>query len=435
MGLYAPDPPAPPNPITAAGAQTSSNVSTALANAHLGNANVYGPNGSTTFTQTGNNQSVTGPDGQVFSIPQYSQTTTLSPQQQQIYDQQVKNQLSLGKIAGDQTSRIGSILGTPVSSKGIPGLISSVGTPYLKDSYDNGGLIQKSVNLNTNAPTRFGNTANEIQGSVGANDFSADRQRVEDALFSRLEPRLERDRAALDTRLRNQGLSPGSEAYNRAMDQTGRTATDARMQAILSGGQEQSRLFDMDVQQGAFRNAAQQQDYDQLLGRGQFRQQGIGLNNAATLSMGQFANAAQGQQNSQNAAQAAFGNAARQQGFSNSMENAALNNATSAQSLQQMLALRQAPINEISALMSGSQVSQPTPASYRPSNVAGTDVMGAIYNSAALANQNYAQQAANSNAMIGGIAGLGGSLITGGMAGGAGGFGSSLFGSLLKRSP
>jgi hypothetical protein len=433
MGLYAPDPPAPPNPITAAGAQTSSNVSTALANAHLGNANVYGPNGSTTFTQSGNNQTVTGPDGQTFSIPQYNQTTTLSRDQQAIYDQQVRNQYSLGRIAGDQTSRIGSILGTPINGNSIPSLTSSVSTPGLVSSYNSGGSIQRDVNLNNRAPTSFGQTAGNVQYEVGADDFSADRQRVEDALFSRLEPRLQQDTSALDTRLRNQGLTPGSEAYNRAMTLNSQTGLDARMQAILAGGQEQSRLFDMDVQQGAFNNAAQQQDYDQLLGRGQFTQQGIGLNNAATLSMGQFHNAAQGQQNSQNAAAAAFGNAARQQGFANSLEQAGLRNQTSAQALQQMLALRQAPINEISALMSGSQVSQPTPASYRPSGIANTDVMGAIYNSAALANQNYAQQAANSNAMIGGIAGLGGSLITGGMAGGAGGFGSSLFGSLLKR--
>jgi hypothetical protein len=427
----------------------------------LNNANVYGPTGSTVFTQSGNNQTVTGEDGRSYTIPQYNQTTTLSPEQQAIYNQQTQNQASLGQIAGNQISKIGGILGSPLDTRNIASVRSGVDVPTLTYSYDSGGPIQRSVNLNTHAPTTFGKTAGQldysidptktqIQGGVGADDFSADRQRVEDALFSRLEPQLERDRSALDSRLRNQGLTPGSEAYNRAMDQSGRTSNDARMSAIIQGGQEQSRLFGLDLQQGNFANSAQAQefgqnaartalnneaqtqDYSQQLGRGQFAQQGIGLNNAATLSMGQFANAAQGQQNSQNAQQAAFGNAAQQQHFSNNMENAALNNSASAQQLQQMLAIRQAPINEISALMSGSQVNAPQAATYRPGNIAGTDTMGAIYNSAALNNQNYATQQSATNAMMGGLAGLGGSLVTGGMAGGAGGFGSSLFGKIFK---
>jgi hypothetical protein len=348
MGLYAPDPPAAPNPIMAAGAQTSSDVSTALANAHLNNANVIGPNGSTTFNQNGNFTTIAGPDGKTYNIPQYEQRTTLSPGQQQIYDQSVSNEIRMGQVAGNQLNKVGDILSSPINTNGIPGLVGSVNQPGLQTSF-------------------------------GANDFSADRKRVEDAMYARLEPRLQQDRASLDSRLRNQGLTPGSEAYNRAMDQTGRDATDARLQVIGAGGQEQSRLFSMDAQR------------------------------------------------------AAFGNASLQQMYQNALEGANLNNQTAAQELQTRMAIRQAPLNEISALMSGSQVNAPQTVSYRPSNLAGTDVMGAIYNSAALNNQNYAQQSAQSNAMIGGLAGLGGSLITGGMAGGAGGFGSSLFGKIFSR--
>jgi hypothetical protein len=99
-------------------------------------------------------------------------------------------------------------------------------------------------------PTTFGQTAGNIQYDVGANDFSEDRKRVEDALYARLNPQLERDRAALEQRLANQGLTPGGEAWNKAYDAYTRQANDARLGVIREGGAEQSRLFGLD--RGAF---------------------------------------------------------------------------------------------------------------------------------------------------------------------------------------
>ena len=53
MSKNAPDPPPAPNPYATAAAQTGSNVSTAIANTVMGNANVKGPLGSTKFNQIG----------------------------------------------------------------------------------------------------------------------------------------------------------------------------------------------------------------------------------------------------------------------------------------------------------------------------------------------------------------------------------------------
>ncbi len=77
------------------------------------------------------------------------------------------------------------------------------------------------------------------------------------------------------------------------------------------------------------------------------------------------------------------------------------------QSVQEVLAQRNQPINEISALMSGSQVSQPNFIGTPQANMANTDVAG-IYNNnfnqqMAVAN---AQNSTN-NAMMGGMFGLG----------------------------
>jgi len=51
--MCAPSAPAPPDPMKQAAAQTSSNVSTAIANAALGNINEYTPQGSVVRKQTG----------------------------------------------------------------------------------------------------------------------------------------------------------------------------------------------------------------------------------------------------------------------------------------------------------------------------------------------------------------------------------------------
>lgn len=82
-----------------------------------------------------------------------------------------------------------------------------------------------------------------------------------------------------------------------------------------------------------------------------------------------------------------------------------------AQGVQEMLAARNQPINETTALMSGSQVSQPSFVGNPQTGVANTDVAG-IY------NNNYNQQMAaynaeqsQGNAMMGGLFGMGASAL------------------------
>lgn len=61
-------------------------------------------------------------------------------------------------------------------------------------------------------------------------------------LNARLLPQQERDRASMDTKLANQGITQGSEAWKNAQDDLGRTQNDARSQAELQGinlGQQQ----------------------------------------------------------------------------------------------------------------------------------------------------------------------------------------------------
>lgn len=178
-----PKPPAPPDPTAVAAAQGRSNVNTALANARLANANTYTPFGSTTFSPTG----TVNIGGQ--EIPQYSSTTTLSPEEQARYNQYN----ALATQAGNQIA----------------------------------------------AGPDFSNLPDVT------NDFSADRTAVENALFNRLNPQVTNARNDLEAKLVNQGLTRGTDAFNRAMDENRRAENDLRLDITARGLGEQQGLFNM----------------------------------------------------------------------------------------------------------------------------------------------------------------------------------------------
>ena len=86
----------------------------------------------------------------------------------------------------------------------------------------------------------------QLRGGIGTRPGD-----VSNALYgqytSRLDPRFNEQESALNARLANMGLTPGSEAYNREKELFGRERTDAYGEAqrasTLAGGQEQSRLL------------------------------------------------------------------------------------------------------------------------------------------------------------------------------------------------
>lgn len=73
---------------------------------------------------------------------------------------------------------------------------------------------------------------------------------------------------------------------------------------------------------------------------------------------------------------------------------------------QEALTQRNQPINEISALMSGSQIAAPNFINTPQTQVAGTNLAGMVYDSANMQNQ-------QNSAMMGGLFGLGGSILGG----------------------
>jgi hypothetical protein len=204
--------------------------------------------------------------------------------------------------------------------------------------------------------------------------------------MARMNPQLQRERANIEQRLADQGIRYGSQAYASAMDDYNRQATDTRFGAISQAGQEQQRMVGMS-------QAAQQQMYDQAMGRGS------------------FANSAQAQQNAQNAGAAGFNNAGLAQQMAQQQAGFNASNSARNQYMQEQYQQRNQPLNEISALMSGSQVQQPNWLNSPTSQIPTTDFAGIMNQNFAQQQQNYQTAQSGWNATMGGLMGLGAGII------------------------
>ena len=377
-----PDAPTPPDPYRTAAAATGTNVATGVANAFLNNVNQVTPQGSLTYAPTDSYSWNDPTTGQTYNIPRFTATQTLSPTGQAIQGQSDATRLNLAAMANQQSQRVSGLLSNNLNLSGAPTAGSAnaiTGLPQAATSFASGGPIQSQLGA-----------AGDITKTYGPEDnFSADRSRVEEALYGRLNPQLAKERGGIEQRLADQGIRYGSQAYTSAMDDYNRQANDLRLGVTAQGGQEQQRMNQMAQQLARFQNAAQQQGYEQTLG-------------AAS-----FANQAQGQQFGQNAAQATFGNAGLAQQLAQAQSG--FNAAQSArnQYMQEQYAQRNQPINEITSLMSGSQINQPNFINTPGAQIPTTDVAGLINNQFNQQMGVYQQQNTNYNTLMGGILGLG----------------------------
>jgi len=181
--------PKAPNPREQAQAQTATNKETAYWNAVLQNVNQNTPYGSISWEQQG--------DGTYDpnKPPQFTSTINLSPEQQQILDSQNRQGIAMNELGEQQIGRITDVVADPYSYSGI----------------------QNTLPMES--------------------DIMSAQTRAEEALMSRMNPQFAQQEEALRTRLINQGIGQGSQAYQREMDSFNQAQNDARMQAILAGQQ------------------------------------------------------------------------------------------------------------------------------------------------------------------------------------------------------
>ncbi len=387
-----PSAPSAPNPIATAQAQTGTNVSTSIANAFLNNTNQFTPEGSLRYDVTDNYTWTDPTTGSSYSIPRFTATQSLSPQGQAIQDQSMAAKLNMAGMANAQSSRLSEHLANDIDLSGAP----AAGDPSKIANVP--GAATEFADVGQQQRT-FGD-AGDITRDYGPQDnFSADRGRVEEALYGRLNPQLERDRANIEQRLADQGIRYGSPAYKQAMDDYNRQSTDARLAVTAAGGAEQQRMMDMAAQRAGFQNAAQQQEFLQQQGRGQFANAAQAADYTQAAGRGEFQNAGLAQQLAQE--QTAFN----------------AQNMSRNQYMSEEYAKRNQPINEVSSLLSGSQINNPNFVNTPNNQIPTTDVAGLINNRFSQDMDVYKQESAQQQALMGGVFGmLGGAMKMGMMS-------------------
>jgi hypothetical protein len=275
--MKSPSPPRSPNPGDVANAQANANIKAAQATQAMNMVNQSTPYGSSTYSiAAGANPKKPMPGD-------YTNTVTLSPEEMAKQQQQWEFDRLTNQLGIDQTKKLAGILDAPID---------------------------------------LSNEATEA--------------RLMELGRKRLDPMLADRRAAMETKLYNQGVMPGTEAWAREM-------------GGFSGGEENVGSLNM----------AENDLYNQLMLSGR------------------------------------------------------------AQSVQEALTMRNQPINEITALMSGGQVNLPQFQNTPTTNVGAVDTAGITmdaYKYGPLAQYQAKQQ--QQNAMMSGLFGMGGAALGGWASGG-----------------
>jgi len=165
-----------------------------------------------------------------------------------------------------------------------------------------------------------------------------------------------------------------------------------------------------------FYNQAQAQAMQQELARQQAQNAVQGQQFQQVVQQQEARNAALAQRFQQDMARQAAGNAAQQQQFQQNIANQQFYNTAVQQALAQQAAIRSLPVNEISALLSGGQVSIPQFQGYQGVSVAPAPVFQAGQAAGDFAQRNYQNQVGAYNAnmgLLGSIAGIAGSAAGG----------------------
>ncbi len=495
MGLSKNQQPPAPNFQASAVDQANANLTAAHQNAVLNNPNVSTPYGS---------QNITWNDQWQPTI-----TQSLTPTGQQTVDQQQQADLGLATLANQQTGNVGNILNSPFSFGGTPQLSlgpqgsiaggpnasaydtsinanpgqaqGGVNAPNLQTSIDQSGLFNLggAPQAGQYGMAQGGGAGPQLQNRIDTSGVAASPinagTTAQQAIMSRLAPQLAQQRTSTETQLTNQGLRPGGEAYNNAINLLGQQENDARQQAVLQGLgldlQANQQGFGQAQSQGEFGNNAALSGYNAGLQGQQLGNQAIGQNFNQALQSQQAQNAAQGQQFGQrvqsgefgnNAQLASFGaglqnqqagnqamqqnfqnqlqsqqaqnsatnqnfqnqlqgqqagNAAQQQGFNQNLQGAQFGNTAMQQQLAQLLQQRDLPLNEISALLSGSQVQNPQFSPYAQSTAAPAPLFQGAQAQDAYNQNLYNQQQAQHNSLLSGLFGLGGTVLGGPLGG------------------
>jgi hypothetical protein len=298
--------PSAPDPYQTAGAQNAQNSFASQFSGASSNANEVNPYGSVSYNQTSQTPIYT--NGQITGYaPQYTRTTSLSPDQQKLLGLETQSKYNLGTTGVEQSANLRNALNKQVDP--------SQWTPW-----------------QTSLP----------QQDLRQDQGTTDRAGIEKAMMDSYNRSVAPTEQAQEASLAARGLSPGATGYSQYQKTRDDSRAEQARQAYLASGNE-SR-----------------------------------------------------------AAQAAYNDVGTQRFNMNQAANSYLNNLRGAQ-MQEAYQTRSQPINEITALMSGSQATIPQFQAFQGSPVAASNIGQYI-------SDNYKNQSQAAAATNAGIFGLGGGL-------------------------
>lgn len=314
-------------------------------------------------TQSWGTQTVTDPSsGQ--DVTQWTQNTTLAPALQSALDSQTALQADRSNLAGSFMNRVASEYATPFDYSSLPQLTSA---------NQAGDLQTQTGNYSGNLATGFN------FGSPLPQFDSSYRNTVANQLMQQMQPVHDYQQRQTEAKLANMGFHPGTEGYDRELNNLSQRQSAERYNALNTAGDEAQRLYNMQM-------GTAQQSFNQNQAGAQFQNQALGQANSMDLANMQAQNQAISQQYGLNQQYANAQNQLRQQAIAEELQRRGMS------------------LNEMNALLSGQQVQMPNMPSFSQSGQAQTpNILGATQMGydAALGATN-AQNAASGNLLSAG---------------------------------
>jgi hypothetical protein len=253
--------PSQPDPAATATAQGAANKETAIAQAELDRYNQVNPFGSLTWE--------IGEPAPGAEQNQWTATQTLTPDAQHILDQQMGAGRQLSDVLNYRAGLAKDVANQPVASMGTAPNSSAIMNQTAMNT-----VVPAQQNLANQLPLagQYNDMASQLAGQAqtAAGQYAGDvanvapvptadaayRDQVTNALYgqmqSRLDPQWGQAQGDLESKLAAQGITHGSEAYDRDYMNQQRAKTDAyqtaQNNAIAGGTAAEQAQFDMGLQ-------------------------------------------------------------------------------------------------------------------------------------------------------------------------------------------
>ncbi len=379
--------PKTPDPYKVAGAQTKSNIETAQTQTELNRFNQETPFGTVSWAQDPDNPN------------KYTSSVNYDPQTQRIID---TTKSGIEGLTGNAYQVLGQPLPWMPGTKDIDNYL-----PTIKDSLKGvSSLVDPSLTAAGEANNYMrGAIANANQAIATPFNFNsapampvadeATRQAIANALYgqsaSRLDPKYNQASSNLESKLAAQGITVGSEAHNREVDNLARDRNDAYQTAMnasqLSSLDAMNNLFGMGM-------SARKQGVDEIQAmRDQALKEALGATQVNTGATGTALDVANTNANQQMALPQIA------QAMLNLYTTGAGNEYTKRDQTLKELGTARNILN--------SSVPNLSPGIAGDSSVAPTDLAGSVYNSFSGDLQKYAGQVGSANNLMSGLGMLG----------------------------